>query len=296
MRWLSVNVREEHVPMASTTSDDWSPADNPYAIAVSEAQWWRNAALLAIKRMRADDDHIGWMSTRQIDARQLIFALRQLLTAEQLEQVALAELGIDPSVGDALTAARQRFEDALPGVKHMRDGLMHFDEWSRGEGFGPQRVRRKAGELARDVARHYWSFGYDPTTGVVSFGPYSVHIDSAEQAAGQLCDDIYMAAREVDNKNTAARRARVVAALSIAGFVCDVPESPIQISPGADHKIWVSLRSHDDADLAERVVFALAADRLQLTPTMAAFEGTTIERLLRNEPLFVEPNESPNDS
>jgi hypothetical protein len=45
---------------------------------------------------------------------------------------------------------------------------MHFDEWSRGEGkYGPQRERRKAGELARDAAREYWSFGYDPTTGVV---------------------------------------------------------------------------------------------------------------------------------
>jgi hypothetical protein len=275
--------------MTSTAPDDWSPADNPYAIAVSEAQWWRNTALLAIKRMRADDDHIGWMSTRQIDARQLIFALRQLLTAEQLEQVALAELRIDPKVGDALAAARQRFEDVLPGVKHIRDGLMHFDEWSRGEGkFGPQRDRRRAGDLARDIAREYWSFGYDPTTGVVSFGPYSIHIDAAEQAASQLCDDIYMAAREVDKKNTAARRARTIAALNRAGLVCDEPESLVQISPGADHKIWVSLRSHDDAGLAERVVSALAADGLQLMPTMAAADGTSIDRLLRSEPLFVE--------
>ena len=177
--------------MTSTLPDDWSPADHPYAIATSEAQWWRSAAILAINRMRADDDHIGWFSTRQIDARQLIFALRQLLTAEQLEQVALADLGIDPRVGEALAAARQRFEDALPGVKHMRDGLMHFDEWSRGEGkYGPQRERRRAGELARDVARECWSFGYDPASGVVWFGPYSIDVGAAEHAAVQLCDDI----------------------------------------------------------------------------------------------------------
>jgi hypothetical protein len=32
----------------------------------------------------------------------------------RLEQVALAAPGIDAAVGDTLTAARQRFEDALP--------------------------------------------------------------------------------------------------------------------------------------------------------------------------------------
>jgi hypothetical protein len=66
--------------------------------------------------------------------------------------------------------------------------------------------------------------------------------------------------------------------------------------PGADLRFWVSLKSHDDADLAERVAAALTADSLRLTPTMAAFEGTTVERLLRKEPLFVEPSEGPPNS
>ncbi len=83
--------------MTSTNPDDWSPADHPYAIAVSEAQWWQRAAELAVLRLRDDDDpRISWFSSRQIDARQLVFALRQLLNAERLEQVALSTLGMDP--------------------------------------------------------------------------------------------------------------------------------------------------------------------------------------------------------
>ena len=96
------------------------------------------ATRLAILRLHdADDGRLSFFNSRQFDARQLVFALGQVLAAERLEQVALAALGIDPAVGDALTAERQRFEDALAGIKDMRDALMHFDEWPRGEGRGP---------------------------------------------------------------------------------------------------------------------------------------------------------------
>jgi hypothetical protein len=159
----------------------WSPADNPYALAVSEAQWWQRAARLGVLRLRdADDGRISWFSSRQIDARQLVFALRQLLNAERLEQVALEALGIDPAVGDALARARLHFEDALPGIKQVRDALMHFDEWSQGEGRGPQKDRVKAGEALRDVAREYWGFAYDPAAGTICLGPYTIRADTAD--------------------------------------------------------------------------------------------------------------------
>ncbi|WP_158781240.1 hypothetical protein [Streptomyces sp. NRRL S-237] len=94
--------------MSETVADDWSPADNPYAIAVSEAQWWQRTAALAVRRIRADDDDSSapFFDSRQIDARQLCIALRQLLMAEKLEQIALADLGIDPAAGQALNEAR----------------------------------------------------------------------------------------------------------------------------------------------------------------------------------------------
>lgn len=140
--------------MTATVPPGWSPADNPHAIAVSEAQWWQRAAQLAVLRLRdPDDQRISWFSSRQIDARQLIFALRQILNAERLVAVAMEARSVDTAALDALARARQRFEDVLPGIKDMRDALMHFDDWSRGKGRGPQKDRRGAGEALRDVAR-----------------------------------------------------------------------------------------------------------------------------------------------
>lgn len=163
--------------MTNAASDDWSPADNPYAIAVSQSQLWRDVVRLSVRRMRDEDDRrVGW-SSRQLDAHVLIMTLRQLLTAEELEQASLEELDVDSMVNMALAQARRSFEEALPGIKDMRDALMHFDKWSRGKGRGPQAARRNAGQAVREVARDYWRFGYDPAAGTVSFGPYVIDFE-----------------------------------------------------------------------------------------------------------------------
>lgn len=247
-----------------TSSGDWSPADNPYAIAVSQAQLWRDVVRLTILRMRGPDDRrAGLFSSRQLDAHVLVMTLRQLLVAEQLEQAALKELHVDTRVGEALAQARTQFDDALPGVKDMRDALMHFDQWTRGMGWGPQRRRVKAGEALRDVARDYSSFGYDPETATISFGPYEIHIDLAEKAALGLCEAIYMAARAVDDERLANRRSATISALEGAGIGCDGPDAVVNVSPGTDRRIWISLRDasisdeRDLRELADRVVEAL---------------------------------------
>jgi hypothetical protein len=224
--------------VTSNSTNDWSPADNPYSIAVSEAQWWQRAVQLAVLRVRAkDDDGIAWHSSRQIDARQLVFALRQLLTAEQLEQAALKALGIDPAVGQELAKARKNFEEALPGVKDMRDALMHFDEWARGTGLGPQKKRRQAGEALRDVARFFWGFGYDPSADTISMDPYTIDVSTADRAAKELSWAIFNAAREVDKKSTAELRARTIRALTSSGIPCESPEDALVVSPGTDLRI-----------------------------------------------------------
>lgn len=274
-----------------STPDDWSPADNPYAIAVSQSQLWRDAVQLIILRMRDEDDRrVGW-SSRQLDAHMLVVMLRQLLTAEQLEQAALEALGIDQAVSVTLAAARKQFEDALPGIKDMRDALMHFDEWSQGTGFGPQAQRRNAGDALRDIARDYWRFGYDPATGTVSFGPYTIAIDAAERAAGELCHAIWIAAHEVDKKNTAARRAKTVEALSVADIPYNTPDAMLRVSPGADLRVWLSLNLSLGADeqerrqLSERIVSALATAGLGLESTNLAQSLGSVERFVRGEAL-----------
>lgn len=205
--------------MTETAPDDWSPADHPYAIAFSEAQWWKNAVMLTVARIR-DDHHPPVsgcsFSSRQIDARFLVVALRQLLTAAEFERTALEELGIDGAVGAELHQAQQRFDDALPGIKHMRDGLVHFEDWSRGLGkYGPQRQLKEAGEEPRDIARKFSGFGYDPGRGTIFFGladpgdgrlnRYTIDIDKVEAAAEALTWAIYLAAGEVDKTNRAAQ-------------------------------------------------------------------------------------------
>ncbi|MEU9407543.1 hypothetical protein AB0E08_17940 [Streptomyces sp. NPDC048281] len=297
--------------MTNAPTDGWSPADNPYAIAVSEARWWKESARLAILRMRRKDDaRFGWCSTQQIDARQLVFALRQLLSAEDLEQFALKELGINQAVRDVLTNARQRFEDALPGIKDMRDGLMHFEEWARGLGRGPQEKQRDDGVLPRDVARHFWGFGFDPNAGTVKFGPYIINIDTAERAAHEFAHSIYMAAHEVDKRNTAELRAKTITALAAAGIPFGGPDAGFKVSPGTDLSIWVSLdRSPgvDDSeysDLATRIVAALISVDLRLVSNIDAEDQAAAVRLARGEFLYVaadtveseEPEESEADT
>lgn len=221
--------------MTNSTSTDWSPADNPHAIAISEAQWWQWAVRLTVLRLQdPDDQRIAWPSSRQIDARQLIFALRQLLSAAQLADLAMEARGVDAAARDALAQARRKFEDALPGIKDMRDALMHFEDWSRGEGkFGPQRGRRNAGDALRDIARDYWGFGYDSNAGTVSLGPYTIHVDTAAQAARELSWAVYMASHTVDQANAAALLETTVGALTAAGISCSpTPEASLDSSKG----------------------------------------------------------------
>jgi hypothetical protein len=279
----------------STSPDDWSPADNPYTIAVSEAQWWRWAVRLAVMRLRDEDDRrIGWFSSRQIDARQLLFALSQLTSAERLEQVALDALAVDPAVGEALAEARVRFQDALPGVQHMRDALTHFDEWSRGEGRSPQKDRVRAGEALRDVAQEYWGFAYDPAAGTVSLGPYSIGIEAADRAAVELSQAIYLAAREVDKKNASDVRAETVRLLPAAGIEVDTPNARLRISDGMDSRIWLSLTSEPGTDehelgiLAEGVVAVMVEGGLRLMCPTEPQSQDFVTRLARGETLWVE--------
>lgn len=178
---------------------EWSPADDPYAIAVSQSTWWRCAVQLSAGRLDdPKDPRAAPVSSTQIDARSLVFALVQLLAAERLEQEALLALGINAAVGALLRQARDRYLRALPGIQDMRNGLAHYDEWAMGRGRGPQKAGVAAGSEPRDVAAHYWGFGYHEGEGVVRFGPFSIDVVNAVPAACDLDRAIYAAAREAD--------------------------------------------------------------------------------------------------
>lgn len=183
----------------------WSPADNPYAIAVSEARWLLSTIQLAAGRLQDRDDPRAMpVSSRQIDSRHLVVALAQLLRAEELEQLALEGLGMDPAVGHTLAEAGSKYLDAVPNIEKVPNALTHFEDWSRGEGHGPPRLSINAGADRRQVARHYWGFGYDPSSQCLRLEPYRIEVESALNAATRLHWAIYAAATAVDEH---ARRA-----------------------------------------------------------------------------------------
>lgn len=278
--------------MTTTPPDDWSPADNPYAIAVSEAQWSLCTVELSILRMREGEER--WthpFSSEQIDARQLIVALRQLLAAERLEQLALKALGIDPTVRQALAAARQRFLDALPGIKDMRDALTHFEDWSRGVGYGPQKERRDAGEELRDIARMFSGFGYDPTAGTITLGPYKIDVETARDAAHELRNAISAAAHEVDKKNAADLRGKAVRALTDAGVEGEAADALLPLHHGFDLRLRLpqDTDASDDgrAELARQVTSALAGAGICVTSSSQPQAQDVAERLAAGESLYV---------
>ncbi|WP_328826108.1 hypothetical protein OHT77_01725 [Streptomyces sp. NBC_00252] len=280
--------------MNSNPPDDWSPADNPYSIALSEANWWRATVALTVERMHGDDVPAGWFSSRQIDARTLVVALRQLLAAVKLERIALTDLGIDPAVITALDDAEQVFLDALPNIKHVRDGLTHFEDWARGRGGGPQKDARKTAD-PRDVARDFWSFGYDPVADTVTMGPFTISVSVAVPAANALFDAIYAATRAVDQRSAAELRDQVVQVLTDATISCTPPQGQVLVSQGHDMRVWLSLNlsgvpDEELKELAERVATVMTNAELQLTSPAFPEAQDIAARLADDEPLRVERN------
>jgi hypothetical protein len=76
------------------TDADWSPADHPHAVALSEANAWKRAIDLCADRMRAGspDD--------QTDARLFLLALRLLLRAQRMASDAVKALPVAAQIAD----------------------------------------------------------------------------------------------------------------------------------------------------------------------------------------------------
>lgn len=272
---------------------DWSPADDPYAIAVSEAQWWLRCAELARRRMHdGDDPRSPGFSSRQIDARQLVVALHQMLVAENLQQKAIRALDVGSAVYAELGRARQRFETAAPNIKNMRDALIHFDEWSRGTGGGPQRKDIQRDGAAREVAAKYWGFSYDPEADTVTLGRWEIHVATAVRAASELATEIYRAARAVDLQATSALRVRIVSAMRAAGLTSESANAPVKLSQGMDSRIWVSLNGsveHGRREISEQIVAVVTAADLRLLAPADPLSDNHSERLRTGEALQVIP-------
>jgi hypothetical protein len=281
-------------PTVTNPVVDWSPADHPEAIAVSEVQWWERAAELALLRMHDSDDHrISWFSSRQIDARQLVLALRQLLAAVTLVDGRLQELGLDQAL-HALRQAKDEYEHALPGLTEVRNALMHFDAWALGAGHGPQKRRVAAGAPAREVASEFWGFAYDPAIETISLGPYTISVNDVAGAVAQLADAVYAAARAVDRRNSLDLGADVKDALTADGVSTNKGSSFPRLIVGGDNRLWLSLSVDGHAEeadrraLADRVVRTLRAANIRLICPEMPSQHDVAGPLARGGALFCE--------
>jgi hypothetical protein len=179
--------------MSPKEEDQWSPARNPYAIAVSQS-WW---AMTAVQQFAADARAADGPA-QQIYARQIFSHLRLLQRCAVMEAKELARLGVDPVHQEQLHEEIELFERAVPAAKSARDILEHFDEYARGDG----RLQRTAiNELGIDVfeaAAMFWGGGYDSAADELTEGPFVVVVSQAVEASQRLHAAIYRAARALD--------------------------------------------------------------------------------------------------
>ena len=170
----------------------------------------------------------------------------------------------------------------------MRNGLLHFDEWIRGSGDGPQKKEVKAGVDPRIVASKYSRFGYDPAKDEIEFGPYSFQVAAAVEAAKDLFRAIHCAAQAVDLRAAAELRIRTVEAVAASGIAAG---GTLRVSPGADTKVWVSLTEATAETarrlLAEEVISVLAEAKLRLLSFREPQSDNPAERLCDGEFLYV---------
>ncbi len=232
-------------------------------------------------------------SSRQIDARQLVVALWQLRVAEKLQQWALRDLGMEEAVITELSVARAQFDKILPNIQQMRNGLLHFDEWTRGAGQGPQKKEVTAGMSLRTIASKYSRFSYDPATGEIALGPYSIQLDSALDAAKGLYLAIGRAAHAVDLRAAAELRTRVKEALA-ASVPAD--QGALRVSPGRDTRVWISLDNGLDEGDRERIskelIGVLSGANLRLLSSIEPQSDNPVDRLCNGELLYVASSDS----
>lgn len=179
--------------MNSGEEPRWSPAQNPYAIAVSQS-WW---ATMAVLRFAADAKTADGPA-QQVYARQIFGQLRLLQRCAVMQVKELARLGVARIHQDRLQGEIDAFETAVPGAKSARDMLEHFDEYARGDGRLQRDAMKELGIDAFEAAVMFWGGGYNPVTEEITAGPIVVAVPRAVEASQRLHLAIYRAARGVD--------------------------------------------------------------------------------------------------
>lgn len=178
-----------------SNDESWSPARNPYAIAVSQAYFALQATLLFIEQAR---DATG--VEQQLYARAIPSQLWLLRRCAQMEADELARLMIDEADCTLLQNEIAAFDEALPDLRNARDMLEHPDDYARGKGRLQEGAINSRGLDLHEAAAAYWGGGYDSTADEIKEGPYRLSLGTAGEAARRLHDAVYRAAKGVDRQ------------------------------------------------------------------------------------------------
>jgi hypothetical protein len=180
--------------MSDEQKDEWSPAENPYAIAVSQSWWVLQALLLFASEASGAVDH-----RQQIYARQIFGQLRLLRLCARMQADELEGLGVSEVARDRLNQAIEDFDTATPDAVAARNMLEHFDDYVRArQGRTPEAsdprgraegLRSGSAVLGRRVR---------PTTEQITEGPVVIHVPTALAASEALHHAIYAAGKAVD--------------------------------------------------------------------------------------------------
>ena len=178
------------------SNESWSPARNPYAIAVSQSYFAFQASLLFIDQARGATG-----IKQQLYARAIPSQLWLLRRCAQMESNELARLEIDVADRTQLDHQIAAFDAALPDLKNARDMLEHPDDYARGKGRLQETAIKKGSLDLHEAAAAYWGGGYDSTTDEIEEGPCRLHLGTAVEAGRRLHDAIYRAAKAVDRQH-----------------------------------------------------------------------------------------------
>jgi hypothetical protein len=179
--------------LSDEQKDEWSPTENPYAIAVSQSWWTLQTLLLFACEAR---NAVG--PRQQIYARQIFGQLRLLRLCAWMQADELESLGVNEVERVCLNRAIEEFDAATPDTVAARNMLEHFDEYARGKGILQKRAIREEGLSVYEAAAVYWGGGYDPTTEQITEGPIIIHVPTALAASEALHLAIYVAGKAVD--------------------------------------------------------------------------------------------------
>jgi hypothetical protein len=84
----------------------------------------------------------------------------------------------------------------VPRARHARDVLGRYDAYSVGKGH--KQASAASREAARDLARQFSRFGYEPSTDQIQTGPYQMCVTDAVAHARQLTAAVHAAVQAYD--------------------------------------------------------------------------------------------------